>query len=196
MARSTDSNHESRGPWRKLGWGTAVALILLPLFAMQLTDEVAWDAADFVFAGALLAGTGATLELVARNTSILYRAAVGVALAAAFILIWTNAAVGIIGDEGNDANLLYGGVLAVGVIGAVIARLQPEGLACALFATALAQALVGAAAAIAGWGAPQSAAGEILSLTGFFSALWLASAWLFQKSAQEEHPTAQRSAAG
>jgi hypothetical protein len=51
-----------------------------------------------------------------------YRAAVGVAIAAAFILVWMNLAVGIIGSEDNPANLMYGGVLAIGIIGAVIAR--------------------------------------------------------------------------
>jgi hypothetical protein len=35
---------------------------------------------------------------------------------------------------------MYIGVLAVGIIGAIIARLRPRGMARALFATALAQA--------------------------------------------------------
>ena len=81
-----------------------------------------------------------------------YRAAVGVALAAAFILVWVNLAVGIIGSEDNPANVMYGGVLAVGIIGAIIARFQPHGMARALVATALAQALVAVIALIAGWG--------------------------------------------
>ncbi len=66
------------------------------------------------------------------------RSAVGVALATAVILMWVNGAVGVIGSENNDANLMYFGVLAVGIIGAVIARFQPRGMALALFATALA----------------------------------------------------------
>ena len=65
----------------------------------------------------------------------------------AFLIVWLNAAAGLIGIEDDDpANLLYVGVLAIGFIGAIIARLQPRGLARALFATALAQALVGAIA--------------------------------------------------
>lgn len=51
------------------------------------------------------------------------------ALAAAFILIWVNLAVGIIGDEGNSANLMYVGVLAAGIIRAIITRGQPPGMA-------------------------------------------------------------------
>jgi hypothetical protein len=57
--------------------------------------------------------------MLARNA---YRAAVGVALAAAVILVWLSLGVGVIGKDGDPANLLYVGVLAVGIIGAIIAR--------------------------------------------------------------------------
>src|SRR5688572_1652698 len=93
-----------------------------------------------------------------------YRSAVGVALAAASILVWLSLGVGIIGQDGDPANLMYFGVLAVGIIGAIIARLQPDGMARALFATALAQALVAAIALIAGMGLPWSGPAEILLL--------------------------------
>ena len=72
-----------------------------------------------------------------------YRIAVGVALAAALILVWLSLGVGIIGRDGDPANLMYVGVLGIGFVGAIIARFQARGLARALFATALAQALVG-----------------------------------------------------
>jgi hypothetical protein len=166
--------------WRVAAWGTAAALILLPLLAMQVTDEVDWDLADFAFAGALLVGVGVTYELAARMTaSRAYRAAVGVALGAAFILVWMNLAVGIIGTEDDSANLMYGGVLAVGIVGAICARFQPHGMARALVATALAQALVAVIALIAGLGFTGP-------ITVFFAALWLISAWLFRKAAREQ----------
>ena len=47
---------------------------------------------------------------------------------------------------------MYGGVLAVGIVGAIIARFQPDGMARALVATALAQMVVAVIALIAGWG--------------------------------------------
>jgi hypothetical protein len=53
-----------------------------------------------------------------------------------------NLAVGIIGSEDNPANLMYGGVLAVGIIGAIIARFEPHGMARALVATTLATSAV------------------------------------------------------
>jgi hypothetical protein len=156
---------------------------------MQFTDEVMWDLADFAIFGAMLATACGTYELatrVARNKA--YRAAVGVALAAAFILVWMNLAVGIIGNEDNPANLMYGGVLAVGIIGAVVARFQPHGMARAFVATGVAQALVAVSALIARLGLPWSGPAEILMLNGFFVALWLTSAELFRKAAREQTP--------
>ena len=97
-------------------------------------------------------------------------------------------AVGIIGSEDNNANLMYGGVLAVGIVGAIVARFQPHGMARALFATALAQALVAALALVAGWGSPGSGPLEIMALNGFFAALWLIAAWLFRKAARAQTP--------
>jgi len=172
--------------------GVALAtafILLLPLLAMQITDEVVWDLADFAVAGALLFGTGLAYELVARNMGrIAYRVAVGVALAAMLLLVWINLAVGIIGEPDDPANLMYIGVLAVGVVGAVIARLRPHGMARALFATALAQALVAVITALAGLAAPATPPHVLLILNGFFIALWLVSAWLFRKVAREQPP--------
>jgi hypothetical protein len=190
MAGNAGNVGRRRGSrWRIAGWGTVGLLLLLPLVAMQFTDEVSWDAADFAVFGAMLVGAGGTFELAARMTrSNVYRAAVGVALAAAFILVWMNLAVGIIGSEDNPANLMYGGVLAVGIIGAVIARFRSHGMARALVATALAQAAVAVIALIAGLGDPASGPLELSVLNGFFLALWLMSAWLFRKAAREQGP--------
>ena len=155
---------------------------------MQFTDEVAWGVFDFAVAGVLLGGTGLIHQLAARKAgNTAYRAAVGVALAAAFILVWLMGAVGIIGVEGDPADLMYLGVLAVGIIGAVIARFQPEGMARALLAMALAQALVAAIALIAGkHEAPISSVSEIVGLNGFFVALFIGSAWLFRHAARKQ----------
>ena len=166
------------GALRLAAWSGAALVLLLPLVAMQFTDEVAWTAFDFAFAGALILGVGLAYEAAVRmSRDIAYRAAVGVALAAALGLVWVTGAVGVIGSEDNPANLMYGGVLAVGIAGAVIARFRPAGMARALVATALAQAAVAVitlAAALA-----------TLVLNGFFVALWLGSAWLFRKAARQ-----------
>ena len=117
-------------------------------------------------------------------TSNAYRFAVGVALAAAVILVWLSLGVGIIGADGDPANLMYFGVLAVGIVGAVIARLRPQGMARTLFAMALAQALVAGIALIAGLGLPYSGPAELLLLNGFFIAAFAGSGWLFRRAAR------------
>jgi len=149
---------------------------------------VAWDVIDFAVFGAMLLGVGVSYILVRRKVdNTAYRFAVGVALAAAFILIWVNGAVGIIGDESNDANMMYFGVLAIGIIGAIIARFQPRGMVRALCATALAQAAAAAIALIAGLGSTAPIwPKDILFLTGFFVALWLLSARLFRNAARQQ----------
>lgn len=113
-----------------------------------------------------------------------YRSAVGLTLATAIILLWVNGAVGVIGSENNDANLMYFGVLAVGVIGAVIARFQPRGMSLALFATAIVQALVTLVAVVGRLGYPASGLLDLLFLNGFFIALWVVSACLFRQTAR------------
>jgi O-antigen/teichoic acid export membrane protein len=117
-----------------------------------------------------------------------YRYAIGVALAAASILAWLSLGVGIIGRDGDPANLMYFGVLAVGIIGAIVARFRPHGMARALFVMALAQALVAVIALIFGLGLPWSPPAEILALNGFFVALFLGAAWLFRDAARERPP--------
>lgn len=42
--------------WRIAGWGSLLALLMLPALAMQITDEV--TAGDFVFAAILLGFVG------------------------------------------------------------------------------------------------------------------------------------------
>ena len=188
--KAEDGGGRRGGGWRIAVWGTAACLLLLPSVAMQFTDEVNWDGTDFAVFGAMLAVACGTYELAARMTgNRAYRAAVGVAIAAAFILVWMNLAVGIIGNEDNAANLMYGGVLAIGIIGAFIARFQPQGMARALVATALAQALVALIALIAGLGSTAPTwPWNIVMLTGSFAALWLISAWLFRKATREQAP--------
>jgi hypothetical protein len=126
--------------------------------------------------------------LTERSTMVTrhaYRAAVGVALAAACLLGWMSLGVGVIGADGDPANLLYGGVLAVGILGAILAHFRAQGMARALVAMALGQALVAAIALLLGLGAPWSPPTEIVMLNGVFVALFGASAALFRSAARE-----------
>jgi FtsH-binding integral membrane protein len=158
--------------------------------AMAKNAETAADSAgrDSLRVVPCVAGAS-TLETTMKTNNIAYRSAVGLALAAALLLVWLSLAVGINGPDGEPFDRIYIGVLAIGIIGAVIARLQPGGIARALFATALAQASVAVIALIAGkHQSGVSPVPEILGVNGIFVALFLGSAWLFRKAAREQTP--------
>jgi hypothetical protein len=166
----------------RLALATA-CLLLIPLVAMQFTSEVVWTLSDFVIAGSLLFGAGLAYVLVARlgnNTS--YRLGAGVAVAAGLLLIWVNLAVGFIGSENNPANLLYGGVLAVAFIGALIACFRPQGMANAMFAAALAQFVVPLIAASIWKPGLNLGMVQVLVLNTIFAGLWATSGWLFRRT--------------
>jgi len=77
---------------------SSTLLLLLPLIAMQFTEEVNWTLFDFVVAGVLLIGTGLLCELALRKISkIRYRILIIAALLLAMLLIWVELAVGIFG---------------------------------------------------------------------------------------------------
>lgn len=174
--------------WRAAAWTVVIAIVLLiPLIAMQFTEEVAWDTFDFVAAGVMLGGAALTYELASRKAaSVAYRGGVGVGVAAAFLLVWVTGAVGIIGPETEDANMMYAGVLAIGFVGAFVSCFQARGMARTLFAMAGAQVLIAVIAIRAGWGVTDPLWPlDLIGATSFFTALWLLSAWLFRKAARD-----------
>ena len=74
-------------------------ILLIPLIAMQFTDEVNWNLLDFVVAAVLLLGTGLILDLISRKIkNIQTRTAISVALVIVFLLVWAELAVGIFGS--------------------------------------------------------------------------------------------------
>jgi hypothetical protein len=176
---------EISGVWnalRILGWSAVAALLALPLVAMRFTAEVNWTAEDFVAAGVILGGAGLATEfLVRRSTSHAYRVGAVLAVLAAFLTVWANLAVGMIGDEGNPYNLLFGGVLATALLGMILARFQPAGMPIAMLVTAVAQMAVGA------FGMSADLLGGVLSMG--FAGLWLAAAALFRAAARTEAGT-------
>lgn len=182
MADSTTAV-DGRGaiPWRIVGWGVAALILITPLIAMQFTREVNWTAGDFVFASVLILAVGIPLELVVRKTgNAAYRAGAGLALAAGFLLIWSNGAVGITDSEADALLSLL--VPTVGFVGAIVARFRPAGMAVAMFATAATVGIVNVAALIAGIVPPVNSAFEVLGLTAFFVVLLVGSALLFREA--------------
>jgi hypothetical protein len=156
-----------------------VLLLLIPLAGNQFVEGWNWSLFDFVWAGTLFFGSGLLYELVSRKMSSgVYRAAVGLAVVTAFLLIWINAAVGIIGD-GDFPNGMYLVMFAVGFVAALIARFQPRGMSYILFAMAAAQMCIPTIALLTG--TPDFSPGvvQVFGLNAIFAVLWVGSAFLF-----------------
>lgn len=154
---------------RWLAWLGAAVLLLLPAIAMQFSTEVDWGAEDFLVAAVMLSGACAALELLLRRPAdAWYAAAFVLALGVGFVLLWANLAVGLIGGEQHPANALYLAVIAVVLGGVLLARMRPRGMATAMAATAVAQALV-ALAALVLWPLDPAA---VLGVNGVFVAGW------------------------
>ncbi|MGI9530510.1 hypothetical protein [Lutimonas sp.] len=71
-------------------------LLMIPVLAMQLTDEVNWTIGDFIVAGLLLMSTGFFLEIILRKVkNKKQRILLGFVLFLALVLLWAELAVGI-----------------------------------------------------------------------------------------------------
>ena len=158
-------------------------LLIIPLVAKFTLEDMKWDLFDFIAAWILFFSSGVTYRLIARKMSnIIYRSAVGLAIATALFLVWSNLAVGLIGNEDNPANWMFIGVLALGFLGAIITRLQARGMFRVLMAMVIAHGLIVAIALSAGMHlSPESSVNEILGVNALFATLWSGSALLFRK---------------
>lgn len=169
--------------WRAARWTAAGGLLLAPLIMMQISDEWQWDSGSFVLAGVMIGGNLWLFEwAMRRSREAAYRAGAAVALAAALLLVWINLAVGIVGDEGNPANLGFFCLVLAAAIGTFATEGRPQGMARTMLGVAAMQALLGLALAT-GRTNPQPIA--TLALTGGFIALWLLAAALFRKAAHD-----------
>ncbi|WP_298122085.1 hypothetical protein [Flavobacterium sp.] len=75
-------------------------LLLIPLIAMQFTNEVNWSVMDFVMAGILLFGTSLVIELILRKVkSTLHRILISGIILLLLFLLWAELAVGIFGSS-------------------------------------------------------------------------------------------------
>lgn len=164
------------------------ALLMIPLIAMQLTNEVSWTLTDFVFAGTLLFGTGLAYKLITRkSSSLIYRFATGLALFSGFFLIWANLAVGIVGSEDNPANLMYFAVIAVGLTSAFVWGVKPRGMFRTMLSMAVTQVLIAIVILALGlYQVPPSSVVKIVGINGLFVTLYAISALLYKKTWERE----------
>lgn len=162
---------------RIAGWSIAAALLALPAVAMQFTGEVEWTPFDFGVAALVLSIVGGMAELILRaSASVAYRAGAALAVLAAFLLVWINLAVGIIGAEDDPRNLAYFVLVGIAACGAWVAWGRANELSRAMQAVTAAQVLV----TLMHLGLAPMA----LPIDLFFAALWGASALLFARAAR------------
>ena len=154
----------------------ALAVLMAPLLASRVVDGWNWPPRAYVFVYVLFFGTGMVYAVIARKMGVWsYKAGLGVALVAGFALGWSNMVH--VADSENPANLAYYSVLAVGGIGAWLARLEARGLAHTLFAMAATLALI---AVMLPSGAPPYLARNMAISHCVFVALFTASGLLFR----------------
>jgi len=184
------------GGWRSGGlrlamWGALGALLALPGAAMALrAPGVVWTASDFIVMGAMLGFVGLGVELLVRaSTSLAWRAGAVAALLAAFMTVWANLAVGMIGNEGDRYNLIFLGVVLLALAGSILARFRASGMAKAMGVAAAVQAAAGAL------GFTLDPRGAVLST--LFAGPWLLAAILFAGAARQGRgPSGPRSCVG
>src|SRR5262245_26884921 len=115
--RTDDGGGRRRSLWKSPAL-IASLIVLILLLASHFVPGWNWHPGAFVVVGMLVFGIGFIYELVTRNRGALaYRAAVGIAFAAAFLLVWGSAVQR--ADVNPDA-VMYFGVPIVGIIGAAI----------------------------------------------------------------------------
>ena len=156
----------------------SLGLLMVPLVASRVVDGWNWPAGAFVRVYLLFFVTGMLYAAIAKKMGAwAYKAGVGVALVAGFALGWSTMVQ--TADSGHPERLWYLSVLAVGFIGACLARLKAPGLAVTLFAMAAVLALI---SVVLPSGAPSEMALTMAIGHGVFIALFIASGLLFRRA--------------
>lgn len=89
--------------WDVVSVFVVTALILvIPLIAMQLSDEVDWQLPDFVVIGTILVGAGLGFVYAARRIdNVTRRLALAAVFLVALLYVWAELAVGVIFGVGS-----------------------------------------------------------------------------------------------
>lgn len=163
------------------------AILLIPFLGMQFTGEVGWSLFDFIFAGTMIFGAGLFYKFITlKSNNLFYKVAIGFGILTGFMLIWSNMAVGIIGSADNPANLMYFAVIAVGLIGSLIARFDSKKMEKIMYGMAFTQALITIIILSLGlFQTPSNSLFQIIGVNGFFIVLFSVSGLLFRYAVQE-----------
>lgn len=168
---------------RFIVWAIVMVLVLMIPLTMQLTNEVQWNEAIAYILILLSVGWAYELWHWLKTRAKIYSVAFSLGLAVIFLLGLVSGAVGIIGSENNSVNLMYWAVPAVVLIGSLLSRFRPVGMALTLFTTALVQFLIPVVALSispeVSWG--NAGVISVFAVNSFFSAMFVISALLFRR---------------
>lgn len=167
----TDPTSNRPPLWRIAMWGVLTTLLSLPAIF-----RFPWTASDFVIMGVMLGSVGLGIEfLVRRSGSNAFRLGSVVAVLTAFMTVWANLAVGMIGSEDNPYNLYFIAVPVMAFTAAIAGRFDPRKTAWIMAGAALLQLGL----ALGGMEVDMRGA----RFSSFFAFLWLLAAALFWSSA-------------
>lgn len=170
----TDPSRKHPAWWRIAMWGTLGTLLSLPAIF-----RFPWTTSDFVIMGIMLGSVGLGIEfLVRRSGSIGFRLGSIVAVLTAFMTVWANLAVGMIGSEDNPYNLYFMAIPPTVFVAAGLARFDARHTAWIMAGAA------GVQLALALGGMDFDLRGARFS--SFFAFLWLIAATLFWSAAVGE----------
>lgn len=117
-----------------------------------------------------------------RTTS--YRLGLAVTVGTMLFLVLGAGALGIIGAGGRP-DLMYLGVIAIGVVGALASRLRAHGMALTLLAMAAGQVVVALIALVAVVPGSDASVIDLIGLTVMYAGLFIFAAWLFGRAADQ-----------
>lgn len=170
----------ARNGWRIAMWGVLLALLALPALMMQLSSEWVWTRSDFVFAAILLGFLGVAGE-VAMRFGRRMPARIGIALAGltAFFTLWSNAAVGIIGAEGEPVNMWFTLTTLGAILAAALVRLRAGPMRLITGAMSFVPTIAGIQAA-----STMPGHGVEWGILAAFSLMWILASFCFDRAAR------------
>ncbi|WP_323760708.1 hypothetical protein [Maricaulis sp.] len=140
-----------------------------------------WTPLDFLVAAVLLACLGLAgwlLVSALRRPGSRQRLALGLVLLASLLMFWVNGAVGIVGSEQNDINMLYLLPIGAGAVGSAVVRLRPAAMAAIWALAGITVFVIGLA------GLVTLAAVDGLILSTVFAGLYIVGAHWFRRAGQ------------
>jgi uncharacterized membrane protein YoaK (UPF0700 family) len=159
---------------------------MMTLGGLNLIGQLNWGVGDFVFVAVIFFGGLAAYRFVSRRgQGSMFHTAVVLSLVTALSMIWITLAVGIIGSEDNQANIMYVGVLGIGLLGSLIARFRATGMSRTMVTVTMAQLVVTVVAVTIWKPETEEHAFSTFILNLFYVMLFLSSALLFRRASRE-----------